>query len=45
MVNKPSFYFGIVEDRHDPAHLGRCKVRIVGMHTHDKNLLPTDDLP
>lgn len=45
MVNKPIFYFGIVEDRNDPAHLGRCKVRVVGMHTHDKNILPTDDLP
>lgn len=36
---------GIVEDRNDPLHLGRTKVRVVGMHTHDKTILPTSDLP
>lgn len=38
-------YFGIVENRNDPLELGRCQVRVVGLHTHDKNLLPTSDLP
>lgn len=38
-------YFGIVENRNDPLELGRCQVRVVGLHTHDKNLLPTADLP
>lgn len=38
-------YFGIVENRNDPLTLGRCQVRVVGLHTHDKNLLPTSDLP
>jgi predicted chitinase len=38
-------YFGIVENRSDPLELGRCQVRVVGLHTHDKNLLPTSDLP
>ena len=38
-------YFGIVENRSDPLRLGRCQVRVVGLHTHDKNLLPTSDLP
>lgn len=38
-------YFGIVENRSDPLKLGRCQVRVVGLHTHDKNLLPTADLP
>ena len=38
-------YFGIVENRSDPLELGRCQVRVVGLHTHDKNLLPTADLP
>lgn len=37
--------FGIVENRDDPLKLGRVKVRIFGLHTHDKNLLPTKDLP
>jgi len=39
------FYTGIVESRNDPLQLGRCQVRIVGLHTHDKIQLPTADLP
>lgn len=39
------FYTGIVENRSDPLQLGRCQVRIVGLHTHDKTQLPTNDLP
>ncbi len=39
------FFTGIVEDRNDPLHLGRTKVRVVGLHTHDKIDLPTEDLP
>ena len=38
-------YFGVVENRSDPLELGRCQVRVVGLHTHDKSLLPTSDLP
>lgn len=38
-------YFGIVEDRTDPLKLGRCKVRIVGLHSPVRDELPTDDLP
>lgn len=37
--------FGVVENRNDPMELGRCQVRIMGMHTADKMALPTDDLP
>jgi GH24 family phage-related lysozyme (muramidase) len=39
------FYTGVVEDRMDPLKLGRCKVRVVGIHTELKNILPTEDLP
>ena len=39
------FYTGCVESRNDPLMLGRCQVRIVGLHTHDKTILPTKDLP
>lgn len=39
------FYTGCVENRLDPLMLGRCQVRIVGLHTHDKVELPTKDLP
>lgn len=40
-----TFYVGIVENRDDPLKLGRCQVRIIGLHTHDKGVLPTSDLP
>ncbi len=36
---------GIVEDRHDPLYLGRCRVRIIGWHTDDKEDMPTESLP
>lgn len=39
------FYVGVVENRLDPLKLGRCQVRIVGLHIHDKTILPTEDLP
>jgi predicted chitinase len=38
-------YQGVVENRLDPLRLGRCQVRVMGLHTHDKNQLPIDDLP
>lgn len=40
-----NLYTGIVESRDDPLKLGRCQVRIMGMHTYDKSILPTADLP
>jgi len=39
------FHLGCVENRNDPLKLGRCQVRIVGLHTEDKTVLSTDDLP
>lgn len=38
-------FVGCVENRNDPLQLGRCQVRIIGLHTEDKTLLPTEDLP
>ena len=38
-------YTGVVENRNDPLKLGRCQVRVVGLHNHDKTLLKTEDLP
>ena len=38
-------YTGVVENRQDPFKLGRCQVRVVGLHNHDKSLLKTADLP
>lgn len=39
------WWVGVVEDRNDPMFLGRCRVRIVGYHSANKSLLPTEDLP
>jgi len=36
---------GVVEDRHDPLYLGRCKVRILGWHSELKTDQPTKTLP
>lgn len=38
-------WYGIVESRDDPLYLGRVRARISGVHTEDKTVLPTADLP
>jgi GH24 family phage-related lysozyme (muramidase) len=44
-IKEPAFWTGVVEDRNDPLKLGRVRVRIIGLHTYDMNILPTSDLP
>jgi hypothetical protein len=39
------FWTGVVEDRMDPLFLGRCRVRVMGIHTADRAELPTEHLP
>ena len=39
------WFMGVVEDRLDPKHLGRLRVRCLGYHTENLNKLPTADLP
>lgn len=39
------FYIGVVEDRNDSEQIGRCRVRIIGLHTDSKSMIPTQDLP
>ena len=39
------WFQGVVEDRNDPLQLGRVRVRCLGFHTEDKQLIPTEDLP
>jgi len=36
---------GVVEDRHDPLYLGRCKIRVLGWHSENKTDQPTVGLP
>ena len=38
-------YQAVCENRQDPLKLGRCQVRVMGLHTHDKSKLKTEDLP
>lgn len=38
-------YNGVVEDIQDPLSLGRVKVRVFGLHSDDKILIPTSSLP
>lgn len=47
IFNKDNFnwWVGVVEDRKDPEKIGRCRVRIFGYHSDNKELLPTKDLP
>ena len=40
-----NFFTGVVEDRNDPLEVGRVRVRIYGLHTDDKSLIATPDLP
>ena len=39
------WFVGVVEDRDDPTYTGRIRVRCLGYHTEDKQVLPTSDLP
>ena len=47
MERYPNFAWwqGVVEDRNDPEKFGRYRVRIIGYHTLDKAILPTESLP
>lgn len=38
-------FFGIIEDRRDPLKIGRVRVRVRGVHTHEKRFVATPDLP
>ena len=39
------WWMGVVENRLDPLKLGRVQVRMFGLHTSDKGLIPSEDLP
>ena len=39
------WFTAVVEDRNDPAKLGRVRIRCLGLHTEDKLEIPTESLP
>ena len=39
------WWMGVVEDINDPEIIGRARTRIMGYHTADKQVLPTNALP
>jgi len=43
--NEYKYFIGKVENNLDPLKLKRVKVRIIGLHSKDKSLIPTEDLP
>ena len=45
-----NIYMAVIEDNNDPEMLGRCRIRVLGIHTENKNVgkdsgIPTEDLP
>ena len=40
-----SWFVGVVEDRNDPAQLGRVRVRVLGRHSENLSEIKTTDLP
>jgi len=40
-----SWFVGVVEDRNDPAKIGRVRVRVLGRHNEDLTQVKTADLP
>ena len=39
------WWIGVVVDRNDPLMLGRCKIRIKGIHPENVSEVPNEDLP
>lgn len=39
------WFFGVVEDRNDPAKLGRVRIRAFGWHSSELAKVPTESLP
>lgn len=44
-LNEQILFRGIVEDNNDPDKIGRVRVRVYGVHSQDKTLVKTEELP
>jgi len=49
-TNFNGHFIGVVEDNLDPLKMGRCRIRVLGLHTSNKNKsaitgIPTNELP
>jgi hypothetical protein len=45
LSNKKIFYKGVIEDNNDPLQIGRCRVRVLGIHSESYDMIPVDTLP
>ena len=43
--DKLRWFIGIVESNADPLHIGRCRVRVYGIHSDDVDAVPESALP
>lgn len=45
LTKSNNIWTGVVEDTKDPLNMGRCKVRVFGVHSENISEVPTDTLP
>jgi uncharacterized protein (TIGR02594 family) len=45
ITNEFNWFIGVVEDINDPKQLNRARVRVFGVHTDNKAMIATGDLP
>ena len=44
-INEKTFYKGVIENNRDPKNMGRVQVRLLGIHSSNLLLVPTETLP
>ena len=45
ITKNSNIFIGVVEDRNDPLQMGRVRARYTGVHTDQKDKVPTHHLP
>lgn len=43
--HQQTFWYGLIEDNNDPKQIGRCRIRVLGVHDPDPEKQPVEDLP